>query len=493
MTYSRSFQLASLAAVSLACSAAVAQTPAVACPPHLESVREFIESAIAEGDRSPGVAVMVSRNGETIWAEGFGVADLETQRPVTPDTIFLLASVSKPITATGIMMLVDRRAVELDAAATTYLPKAKLRAYLGSAEDMTVRRLLSHTAGMPTHYSFFYGGSKPPPRDRTIEMFGFAAYEPGTRYNYSNLGFGVLDYITEVVAAAPWASFMEENLYGPLGMKGTSDHVRPERRHDRAQPYTVDVAGRFVAVRPYNFDHPGASAIWSSAHDLTRFLQMHINDGKLDGVRILSETSVSAMRTRASDLGDYGLGWAVGETNGHAVMNHSGGMPGVSTIISAWPDDGVTLVALTNCDSTRGIVGTVNSMVEKALVTGENRRVQLPRPNDERPPEGFYEGTWRGRIAHFDGDIPIELEIGESARLAFGENRPVRLDNVRTSYFFQGAFNAVLPIQESYQGVPNFRLQLERHSEDRITGTVFADAPRYFGISLWIDLTRVKE
>ena len=488
------FGLTPVVACFAVLSHATTDTETVACPPELLPVRQFVEEAVASKDRSPGAVVMVTRKGETIWAEGFGVASLETGTPVTPDTIFLMASVSKPIAATGLMVLVDEGRVRLDAPANDYLPGAKLRAFAGAPEEITVERLLSHTGGLPIHYNFYYDDSRPT-MDAAIARYGYAVYPPGTRWNYSNFGFGVIEYITEIVSEDAWAKFMERRVYDPLGMKGTSDHVRRKRKADRAQPYTVDAGRRFLPVAAYDFDHRGASAVWSSAADLTRFLQMHLNGGELDGVRILSAEAAARMRQPVLKDTTYGLGWFVETHDGFGFMGHTGGMPGVSTAIAAWTDEGVTLVVLTNCDANRGLTSGVQNLVEQHLFTKKSESApapaEQPKPDDPKP----YAGRWTGRIAHFDGDVSVTMTIAEdgTAKVSLGTNQEIPVRDVQLRKGLTGNIDGKLRVQQGYYGTPVLNFRLESQNADRMTGTVFAAASGYFGVSFWMELDRVTD
>ena len=304
----------------LACGAApCADVPA---PAEFGEARAFIQQLIARGF-SPGASVAVIRDGAVVWSEGFGYADLEARRRATPDSIYSLASVSKPFTGTALMTLVEKGAIDLDAPANRYLPGVKLRNYAGDPSEITIRRLANHTAGFPTHFNFFHDGIAPPSWDETLRRYGFAFVKPGTRQEYSNLAFGILAYITEAVSKTPRRQYLEETVFDPLGMTRTSDRVRPGREADAAVQYAMDAAGRFLRTSPYAFDHPGASAYWSSANDLALFVRMHLNNGALGKVRILKPESAIAMRTPAGTAtpaegfnegslanARFGIGWA---------------------------------------------------------------------------------------------------------------------------------------------------------------------------------------
>ena len=468
----------------------------VPCPPELAKAREEIVDAVDKG-LTPGVSAVIVKNGRVIWAEGFGFANIERKIPAHSDTIYLQASVSKPLTATGLMILVDKGKIDLDKPANAYLPGEKLRAYLGNADDMTVRRLANHTSGMPTHYNFFYDGVAPPSMDETIRRYGFASMPPGTEWNYSNLAFGVLNYVTEVVGGQPWGAFMEEHLYDPLGMLGTSDHVRAERFSDAAEIYTHNAGQQFVPVAHYEFDHPGASAIWASAHDLARFCQMHVNGGDLDGVRVLSPEAAREMITvrHETDTEGYGtgVGWGVGVDREHRFISHGGGMPGVRTQMRAYPDDSLVIIVLSNSD-TNNVVSSVMTLVAETIL-GLDKKKSAKTPDEQKPDAKEFQGKWKGRIAHFNGDIPLTLTIkdAETVLAVFGRSGSTKLDNPVFGKSLAGTTGEIhIPVQDGFHGRVEGSFNLRLTPPNRLTGTLFASASGYFGVSFWVDLSRAK-
>ncbi|HVR73092.1 MAG TPA: serine hydrolase [Planctomycetota bacterium] len=491
-----------VAAVSL-CAAPPAPSADVPAPPELEAVRASIERRIADGT-APSLAVAVVKDDRIIWAEGFGLADVEANRKATSDSIYLLASVSKPITATGLMVLVDCGLIDLDRPANDYLPGAKLRAHEGAADEITVRRLANHTGGLPIHYNFYYAGTRPLSWDEAIRRYGFAATAPGSRWEYSNLAFGLLGYMTEVVSKVPWREFLEREVFDLLGMTRTSDRVRPGLEGEATAQYGPDAAGRFVRVEPYDFDHPGASAFWASANDLARFARMHINGGALDGSRVLTEASAALMRRMAAERqpgAGTGIGWAVGSRRGRATVSHTGGMPGVATALELYPDDRAAIVVLSNSHG-HGLVGRTTERIARVLFPEDltERRGVVPRVqralnslSDSSPEssDGFT-GTWRGRLEHFDGDIPLELRVEDSGAVAisFSGRRRGELEGVRIrGTRFEGRTSAPLRTQAGFHGVPNLELRLERSGE-RLTGVCVALAQGYFALSHWVALER---
>ena len=470
-----------------------AHAATIKSPAEYQSVRSFINKGISQ-QKAPSVAVAVLKNGEVIWTEGFGLANREVKRKATADSIYLLASVSKPMAATGLMRLVDDGKIDLDAPANQYLPGPKLRAYHGSSKDITVRKLANHTSGLPVHWSFFYNGVQPPARYETIRQYGFADKPPGERWEYCNLAFGILDYITEVVGQQPWRTFMERRVYDPLGMSHSSSRVRPGLEKHATAQYAFDAGGNFLRVAPYDFDHDGASANWSSANDLARFLQMHLNDGVLNGKRVLSKRSVVEMRTLSSlrdpaqpDSGN-GVAWFVGPYMGVPAFAHSGGMPGVSTRVRGFPDHNSGYVVLINA-STYAFRSEIEKRITKILIP-EAKTPPATKSKPDRTSIDKFVGKWEGRLAHPDGDLPLKIEINRdrTARVSFAQRGWTSLRNVSLrSSRFHASISTRLRTQPSFHGLVDLEFRLERRG-NRLTGIGVAQARDYFSLSHWVEL-----
>ncbi len=475
-----------------------AQSADVAAPAEFASVRKYIQQGIRDR-RAPSVAVAVVKNDKVIWAEGFGRADIEAGRAATADSLYLLASVSKPMTATGLMVLVDRGLVRLDAPVNDYLRKSKLRAYRGSPKDMTVRRLANHTSGMPVHWSFFYNGVVPPTRDVSIERYGYSYNPPGSRWEYCNLAFGILDHVVALRGKTTYREFMERNVYDPLGMTSTSDHVRAGLKDRATAQYAFDAGGRFVRVAPYGFDHDGASANWSTANDLARFLRMHLNNGVLEGTQVLKPETARAMRMLSSvrnPLQPYsgtGIAWFVGPYMGQPSFAHSGGMPGVSTRVRGFPDGNTGYVVLLNAGAS-GFRSEIEKRITRVLIPTAKDDVPSPQPVvkvDWSP----FRGSWNGRLVHYDGDLTARLEIGDEqrAKISFNGQPPMTLRDVAVrSGQFIGTVTTRLKTQPSFHGLVDLQIRLEGTGA-QLTGIGVAQARDYFSLSHFMEFKRTAE
>jgi CubicO group peptidase (beta-lactamase class C family) len=258
------------------------------------------------------------------------------------------------------MILVERGLVNLDTPVNDYLGDAKLQARVGDAAEATVRRVASHTAGLPLHSQHFYDDEphRPPPMDEAVRRYGNLVTAPGERYQYSNLGYGILGYVISRESGRDYADLMRDEVFAPLGMNHTSVHVGPGLDEGQAVKYTPDG----LVVPPCDSDSPGASAIYSSAHDLIRFAMFHLKNDLPDQEVIISDAAIDEMQRPSPETGPtrgweregsgYCIGWYVGVSeDGLRVVQHSGGTVGVSTVLALVPEENLAVTVLSNTQS----------------------------------------------------------------------------------------------------------------------------------------------
>ncbi|MAG57826.1 MAG: hypothetical protein CMJ83_16200 [Planctomycetes bacterium] len=470
--------------------ATAAQT--VSVPAEFHGVRAHVQKLVKRG-ASPAIAIGVLKAGKLVWAEGFGYADLEGPQRATADTVFRLASISKPITATALMLLADRGQVRLDGPANAWLPKTPLVARVGSASAMTLRRLADHTSGLPEHWCFFYDDVTPLTVPQAVSRYGFAAWQPGSRYGYSNLAYGVLGHVVERASKLPYGRFIETAVCDPIGMRRTGEGVRKGLERYAAAPYTRDVAGRFVRVPPYGFDHQGASALHSTVNDLMRFVRMHLGDGAIGDSRVLSPESAVAMRTLSSESSagrGTGIGWTIAKSFDQDTFGHGGFMPGVSTQLTVFPKERHALVVLLNSDR-KVVTEDVGQRIGRALFPNWKPRGMPPTVGSGRSkPDRALIGSWTGVLHHPDRPIEMTLQIEESgASMTFGSSTRV-LEHVRlTASGFRGRASTRLATVPGFHGVPMLDLNLERVGRV-LQGTAHARANGYFALPHWVRLER---
>jgi CubicO group peptidase (beta-lactamase class C family) len=292
-----------------------------------------------------GAVTLVADKDHVLSLEAVGFADIAAHQPMPTNALFWIASLSKPMTAAALMLLVDEGLVRLDDPVETYLPEFKDQ-WLAVAQKkhevrlkrptrpVTVRHLLSHTSGMP-----FKSAMEEPTFDRlplrdAVRSYAMTPlqFEPGSQYQYSNAGFNTAGRIIEVVSALPYEEFMRTRLFMPLGMTDTTFWPNNAQLTRLAKPYqpNADQTGleeTTVTQLSYPLSDPTrqpmpAGGLFSTAEDIGRFCQMILNDGVLDGTRYLSPAAVEQMtskQTGARVEQGYGLGWSIdGGTFGHA-------------------------------------------------------------------------------------------------------------------------------------------------------------------------------
>jgi len=255
-----------------------------------DAVRASIGAQLTER-RVPSLAVAVAQDGRILWEEGFGFANRERHVPATADTIYSLASISKPLTATALMTLVKAGKIDLDRPINDYLGIAKLTARVGDAQAATVRRVANHTSGLPEYYQFFYYNEpwRRPVFDETIRRYGNLVTLPGEHFEYSNLGYGVLSHVVARMSGKTFADYLREAVFRPLGMARTTASPNPAQQGNMAIRYGDD--GRPIPF--YNTDHDGASAVYASAHDLIRFGIFHLKAHLADQAAILPDALIA--------------------------------------------------------------------------------------------------------------------------------------------------------------------------------------------------------
>jgi len=363
----------------------------------------------------PSMAAAVAQDGKIIWEEAWGLANVEKKIPATPQTMYSLASTTKPITATAVMILVERGLVDLDKSANLYLGDGKLTGH--DPESATVRRLLTHTAGLPLHWNLIFADEsyKRPEMDETIRRYGILAAPPGEEFSYSNLGYGILERIIERVSGKSYADFLKTEIFGPLGMTRSAVLLEPGPEADVALRYTQQ-------QKPFpffDFDHRGASAVFASAHDLVRFGMFHLGNKLPDQKPVLSADGILSMQRRKDPkvaASAYALGWSSFTLSGIRVVSHSGGMFGVGARLTLLPEKNTACVVLTNAST--GMQGTdlwdIEWEILRAVVPGfpEAPQRQAPAPASAAfvPPESLV-GVWEGKVRIPEGNLPAKLTV----------------------------------------------------------------------------------
>lgn len=301
-------------------------------PAKLAEIRPALQAFVDAGELA-GVVTLASRHGEVVHSEAIGWSDLETRTPMRADTLFRIASMTKPITSVAALMLVEEGKIALDDPIDRWVPELADRRVLrdakGPVDDtvpaerpITVEDLLTHRSGIA--YGFFSEGPiekaydealgdpamTPMSPDEWLAALGTLplAYQPGERFHYGH-STDVLGFLVGRVEGKPFADVLAERIFAPLGMADTHFWLPREERSRLASVYKYDEATeRLTKVVPVMYDEPpsftpGGGGLISCASDYHRFARMLLNEGALDGVRLLQPETVRLMRTnRLTDV-----------------------------------------------------------------------------------------------------------------------------------------------------------------------------------------------
>lgn len=303
------------------------------------------------------MAIAVVDDKEILWMEGFGYTETSRQTPITPSTIFSVQSISKSFTATAVMLAVQDGLVDLDEPITTYLPNFTVHSIFEEHPErkMTLRILLSHTAGFPL--DAWYGGNFDHPAVFSFEKHiasisdTWLMFPVGTRYSYSNEGIDLAGYILQVRSGVPFTQYVQEKVLNPLGMKDTTLDVNKVRGTS-----TRAIGDPNQPIRPrVDFLFIPSGGVWTSAEDMARYLQFHINKGAFDGNRFLkadlAETIYTPPNLATRDVYSgtgYALGVEVSTRNGARILYHGGGGFGFDNHIAWYPELKLGIVVLAN-------------------------------------------------------------------------------------------------------------------------------------------------
>jgi CubicO group peptidase (beta-lactamase class C family) len=302
----------------------------------------------------PGSSIALVKEGKLVWSVAYGFADVEKGRKLTKDTPMRVQSISKSITAWGIMKLVEQGKIELDVPIVHYLKSWHFPQSRFSAKQVTVRQLLSHTGGLPLGDVFtIYSPQEEMPslREKLTEE-AVLVREPGSAFSYSNTGYNLLELLIEEVTGQAFDEYMRQEILIPLGMKH-STFIWNER-FDPQVPVGYDLSGKPVPV--YVYPEKASGGLFATAEDIAAFTIAGMGNIPHDK-QILSPNTIEALYTPASkEIGiynlvfdAYGLGHYI-ETlpNGRRAISHGGQGTGIMTHFHAIPETGDALVILTN-------------------------------------------------------------------------------------------------------------------------------------------------
>lgn len=409
----------------------------LACPPadaQQADVFSRLEQAVSAELKAraiPGVAVAVVHGDRIVFQKGFGVADFETKEPVTPDTLFKIASATKMFTSAALVTLSEEGKIDLNAPASRYLSGLSPK-----LSQITPHQLLSHTAGLK--HGWLPGSTFSPTAPLRDVGRGltdrYTFVEPGRVFSYSNPGFALAGALIEAASGKPYADYMAESLFRRLGMSRTTFDPNTAMKYPFSHGLHSDGGAEPQIVRRYP-PTPAhlqpAFGIISNVQELARFANAFVNAGRLDGKQVFSASLIKKLSTAyaAFNLGEggYGYGLRVYEHRGVRVVEHGGQGPGFGSLIYMVPERHFAVVILANRTASGRLYKVVDAAMDIVLRLRPGPAELTPRSLSMTPEEmseyaGIYANNTAVELAVRDGKLFYKENDSELPVTKVGEH-----------------------------------------------------------------------
>lgn len=336
--------------------------------PNWSLLDQYIHSTMKDW-KVPGASVAIVRDGVVVYMKGFGVRNIDTREPVTPDTLFDIGSCTKAFTSADAAILVDEGKMQWDGKVNNYIPFFHLRDPLAD-ENVTLRDILTHRTGLPGTDLLWYL-SPHAAREDLIRKLAFIQPNAGFRakFEYQNLMYVAAGYAVGQVAHSTWDEFTQSRLFAPLGMtESDTSAIEAQKAADHATPHAENPDGSVKTIPWRNIDSVGpAGSINSSARDMAKWIAFQLGDGTYQGKRLISAENMREMHAPQMLLEldgeipkvffpdsmqlSYGLGWFVQDYRGHQLILHAGDIDGFATMVVLIPEIHTGYFAVINSGS----------------------------------------------------------------------------------------------------------------------------------------------
>lgn len=407
--------------------------PAAKLPPNLEEIGRVLQTEM-QAQHIPGAAIAVVKESGVIYAKGFGVESSESDRPITPDTLFRIASLTKMFTAAAVVSLKEEGKIGLDQPVGKYVQG--LSPKIGA---LTLHQLLTHTSGLSDDQSIDGAHDEGELGRRMRGLDDDVAFLPAGKYfSYSGLGYQLVGLAIEAASGKNYADYVSEKIFQPLGMTRTTFRPTIAMTYPLAQGHQKATDGFLAVVRPYP-DNAGrwpSTAIMSSVSDLARFAIAFMADGKLDGTQVVLSTVTKQLPlpyVDAPGMGEgahYGYGQAIQNYRGVRVILHSGSTPGFGSSIWMMPEQKVAIVILGNLTAaqfTKSFEKATELLMRLEPPAGKEQPHQVPMTEAEMEMiAGSYANPYLGAIHLCVRDHRLFFErVGFDLRFSVGSESPV--------------------------------------------------------------------
>ena len=331
----------------------------------------------------PALSIALVDNQQTVWAKGFGMGDPDQKIPATAETVYRVGSVSKLFTDIGIMQLVERGKIELDAPVTKYLPDFKPHNPFNKA--ITLRQLMSHRSGLVREPPVgHYFDDTLPSLAQTVQSLNSTTliYEPEKRSKYSNAAIATAGYVLERMQKQPFTQYLQKAVLEPMGLRHSSFEPTPEIAKHLAKAYMWSYDSRQFVAPAFQLGMAPAVSMYSTVTDLARFMSVLFNDGKTTDGQILKRETLEKMWTpqfaAPKQKGGFGIGFFISELEGHRRIGHGGMMYGFATELEALPEAKLGVIVVTTMDGANSVVEHIADYALRLMLASRNKQALPP-------------------------------------------------------------------------------------------------------------------
>ncbi len=359
----------------------------------------------------PALSIALVDDQQTVWASGFGEEDPSSHRKADAETVYRVGSVSQLFTDLGVMQLVERGEIDLDAPVTRYLPDFRWRNERGKA--ITLRQLLSHFSGLvrepPAGHYFDDRGTTLSAMVASLNQTALV-YPPETHRKYSNAAIGVVGYLLEKRSGRPFAEYLKGAVLQPLGLASSAFEPEPAlvRRLAKGEMWTLH--GRTFDAPNFQLGMSPAGSMYSTMPDLARFMSALFSGGRIIRPATLDAMWRPQFASRGARRG-AGIGFAVGELDGRRVVSHGGAIYGFATQLSALPDDKLGVAVSASKDGMNALTARVADEALRLMLAARADR-SLPSLDTTAVPSRIAALPFAGR--YMRGDTVVEVVVRDS-------------------------------------------------------------------------------
>jgi serine beta-lactamase-like protein LACTB len=391
--------------LALAAPAARGQAPD-AYKPAVERLQALVEREVAD-KRLPALSIALIDDQRVVWAKGFGHRDRDGKVPATAETVYRVGSVSKLFTDVAVMRLVEEGKIDLDAPVTTYLPDFKP---VNPFDDkpITLRHLMAHRSGLIREppVGNYFDPTGPTLAQTVASVNGIdLVYPPGKRTKYSNAAIGVVGYVLEKTQGEKFETYLKRTVLDPLGMSSSSFEPTPATKKHLADAVMWTYHGREFPAPTFELGMAPAGSMYSTVRDLAKFTSCLFAGGK---PLLKPETLAEMFRPQFAEPDaktGFGIGFMIGELEGHKQIGHGGAIYGFATELSALPEEKLGVVVVCSRDVANAVVDRIAERALRLMLAAKHGKelpsFETPKP---LPRERALQlaGRWRSKDRWFD-------------------------------------------------------------------------------------------